>query len=178
MPSQWFDAKDETKVTREAVNTYIEFRLKQYYRPHFVMIVFHEDFENWIDLTFSKADSYILYDLRDYLRQNGIFVETGRGKPKVLKEEPHIWTPAEVKDQTEKSALNSRWNKPKTEVQNQYPSFSLTSQRPSMPFRPKHAIYTASPRVDDIQRELKPRYRQSRNNDDKVREGEKRQKEP
>ncbi|RKF58787.1 hypothetical protein OnM2_065008 [Erysiphe neolycopersici] len=128
IPSQWFDAKDEKKVTREFVNTYVEFRLKQYksttLRDDRLWEVFHEDFENWIDSTFSKADSYILYDLRDYLRQNGVFVETGKGKrlsvglAKVLQEEdPHNWTPAEVKDQTEKSVLNSRWNKPKMETQ-------------------------------------------------------------
>ncbi|KAI6248054.1 hypothetical protein HI914_03276 [Erysiphe necator] len=52
MPSQWFDAKDETKVTCEVVNTYIEFRLKKYKSTtlHYDSLweVFHEDFGNWI----------------------------------------------------------------------------------------------------------------------------------
>ncbi|POS84492.1 hypothetical protein EPUL_004351, partial [Erysiphe pulchra] len=166
MPNQWFDVKDESKATHEAVNTYIEFRLKQYksttLRDDSLWEVFHEDFESWIDSTFSKADSYALYDLRDYLRQNGVFVETGRGKrlsvglAKVLQEEdPHKWTPTEIKDQIEKSVLNSRWNKPKIEVD-----------------------YIASPRVEATQKEIKPRYRQSRVNDERVREEQRRQKEP
>ncbi|POS82928.1 hypothetical protein EPUL_004497 [Erysiphe pulchra] len=76
MPNQWFDAKDESKVTREA---YIEFRLKQYksttLRDDSLWEVFHEDFESWKDSTFSKADSYVLYELRDFLRKNGMEVD-------------------------------------------------------------------------------------------------------
>lgn len=119
MPDQWFDVTDESKTTREAVNTYIGFRLKQYktttLRDDSLWEVFHDDFKKWTDKAFGLADSCIIHDLRDYLRQNGVFVEAGRGKRlsvaliKVLQEEdPHEWTPTEVREQTEKSTLNSR----------------------------------------------------------------------
>ncbi|RKF60844.1 hypothetical protein GcC1_161010 [Golovinomyces cichoracearum] len=122
-----------------------KFRLEQYKTTTLcddsLWEIYHDDFENWSDTIFAKADSYVQHDLRDHLRQNGVFVDAGRGKrltvglSKVLKEEvPHAWTPAEIKEQIENSVLNSRWNKPKIVAP------PLTPPKPLVPILSKQTI--------------------------------------
>ncbi|RKF55154.1 hypothetical protein GcC1_206048 [Golovinomyces cichoracearum] len=76
---------------------------------------------------------------------------------KVLQEEdPHEWTPTEIREQTEKSTLNSRWNKQK-----------LTTSPPPLipillPVQSNQGDYIAKTQNDEMRPEIKPRYRQSR----------------
>ena len=106
--------------TQPQLNKYIMSCIVAYarrkYRDEALWEAFGEDFRGWTKEIFEKASDKAIRDLRDHLRNNGVFVFKQRfvsisGElTKVLQERnPHKWTPDEIREQiTSAGTFNSR----------------------------------------------------------------------
>ncbi|KAI6245781.1 hypothetical protein HI914_06267 [Erysiphe necator] len=122
-----FDPKDSGRLTEPIVNGYISYSIEAWkvlkYNDDDLWMAYQEDFENWSEETFKIAHVNAIRSLRDFLRENGVFVNKAKSVNmiKSLMEtlgetDQHIWTPPEIQYQLARGHMNSRLIAPPTET--------------------------------------------------------------
>ncbi|RKF76380.1 hypothetical protein GcC1_072032, partial [Golovinomyces cichoracearum] len=117
------------------------------YRDEALIEAFQEDFAEWTIKLFDIADRLLLRDLRDHLRQNGVFIENRPGvkyakqlENILTQDVEHNWTEQEIEFVTKRGAFNSRFNT-KNEYSSQYPGERTEKQDEQVPVIPE--IFTS-----------------------------------
>ncbi|KAI6251504.1 hypothetical protein HI914_00540 [Erysiphe necator] len=114
-----FDPKDSGRLTESIVNGYISYSIEAWkvlkYKDDDLWMAYQEDFENWSEKTFKIAHINAIRSLRDFLRENGVFVNKVKSVNmiKSLMEtlgetDQHIWTPPEIQYQLARGHMNTR----------------------------------------------------------------------
>ncbi|KAI6248445.1 hypothetical protein HI914_03767 [Erysiphe necator] len=100
--------------TNSEINAFISWFIKistsRNYMDENLWENFCDHFDGWTDDKFSLASKQALTDLRDYLRENGVYVYKARGASKAVElakviSEPlqHNWTLEEIQQQIDRS---------------------------------------------------------------------------
>ncbi|RKF62371.1 hypothetical protein GcM3_148018 [Golovinomyces cichoracearum] len=123
-----FDPKDSGRLTEPI------------YKDDDLWIAYQEDFENWSEETFKIAHVNAVRSLRDFLRENGVFVN----KAKNYETDQHIWTP-EIQYQLALGPMNSRLTATPTEIKD--PEIKTYKTKPTLTYKNDDAkkIPTISP---------------------------------
>ncbi|RKF59616.1 hypothetical protein GcC1_173045 [Golovinomyces cichoracearum] len=122
-----FDPEDSGRLTEPIVNGYISYSIEARkvlkYKDDDLWMAYQEDIENWSEETFKIAHVNAIRSLRDFLRENGVFITKAKSLNmiKSLMEtldeiDQHIWTPPEIQYQLARGPINSRLIAPPTET--------------------------------------------------------------
>lgn len=116
------DIMNVKELTSSKVNNFISWFIKickdRNYKDEALWENYCDHFEDWTKEVFVLCSKQALTDLRDYLRENGVFVYKARGASKVdelakVISEPlqHIWSKEEIQYQIDSSnTFNSKYN--------------------------------------------------------------------
>ncbi|RKF77470.1 hypothetical protein GcC1_063018, partial [Golovinomyces cichoracearum] len=112
---------NEGLLTKPIINGYIIWVMKIWqnseYRDEALIEAFQENFAEWTTQIFDIADRLLLRDLRDYLRNNGVFIDSKAGvryakqlENVLTQETEHNWTEQEIEYVTKRGAFNLKFN--------------------------------------------------------------------
>ncbi|RKF77232.1 hypothetical protein GcC1_065016, partial [Golovinomyces cichoracearum] len=140
------DIKNIELHTRPTINGYIVWVMKIWqnseYRDEALIEAFQEDFAEWTTQIFDIDDRLLLRDLRDYLRNKGVFIDSKAGvryakqfENVLTQETEHNWTEQEIEYVTQRGAFNLRFNL-KNENSSQSPEKKTEKQDEQIPVIP------------------------------------------
>ncbi|TQS34133.1 hypothetical protein Golomagni_05497 [Golovinomyces magnicellulatus] len=110
------------------------------YKDDDLWMAYQKDFENWSEETFKIAHVNAIRSLRDFLRENGVFVNKAKSVNmiKSLMEtldetDQHIWTPPEIQYQLARGPMNSRLIPLPTEIKD--PEVETYETKPTLIYK-------------------------------------------
>ncbi|POS82145.1 hypothetical protein EPUL_006732, partial [Erysiphe pulchra] len=121
-----FNPTDESMLNESKVNQFIQYSINSWkilgYTDDELWLTFKEDFEGWTEVIFDIAHPHVVRNLRDYLRENGVFVTKGPGfritksLTEVLQEiKMHNWSQEEIEYQ-QRCKFNTKQVQPSASI--------------------------------------------------------------
>jgi len=138
-PETWdISIIDLENAEQQDLNGFLLHRMAHYkdseYTDTMLWQCMKEDFVGWTKETWASTKKDIVWDFRNFLRENGVFVPMDGGvigdniQEQVLNaKEEHEWTPQEIEHQLRTmKKLNSRWNPNNTPLETRSNSVVLS----------------------------------------------------
>jgi hypothetical protein len=138
-PETWdISIIDLENAEQQDLNGFLLHRMAHYkdseYTDTMLWQCMKEDFVGWTKETWAPTKKDIVWDFRNFLRENGVFVPMDGGvigdniQEQVLNaKEEHEWTPQEIEHQLRTmKKLNSRWNPNNTPLETRSNSVVLS----------------------------------------------------